>query len=75
MVFSDDTWVLKIEPRALRSLVHSATGVACPAVISLVPKVVRISVGSVLDAVIALSVQPIGSLQELRETSSRFVRV
>ncbi len=59
VVLSDDAWVLKIEPRAFRGEVHTAARVTGPAVEPLVPKVVRVSVACVLNAVVTFSVHPV----------------
>lgn len=75
MVLGNDAWILKVEPRALGGEIHAAAGVTCPAVKALVPEVVGIGVRSVLNSVVALSIEPILALEELREAASHFIRV
>ena len=75
MVFGNNAWVFKIQPRAFGSEIHAAAGVACPAVEALIPKVVWVGVGGVLNTVITFAVEPVLALKELGVTASHLVGV
>ena len=62
VVFSDDAWVFKIQPRALRGEIQATARIACPAVETFIPKVVWVGIGGVLNAVVTLAVEPILAL-------------
>ena len=50
---------------ALGSQVQTASRVGGPAVVSLVPEVIRVGVGGVLNSVVTLSVEPVLGLEDL----------
>jgi len=62
--------VLEVQPRSLGANIDAARRVAGPAVELLVPKVVGVSVGVVLDAVVALAVEPVSTLEHLGPVAS-----
>ena len=71
MEFDHDTcWVLKIFPRTLWCLFESTVWIGCPAVASLVPEVVGVSVGMMLVDVVACAVKSGVALKSLRNSSS-----
>ena len=73
-VLSKNARVVQVQPWALRSDVETTVGVSCPAVETLVPLVVGVLIGSVLNTVVALSVEPVLRLKHLRQaTSSQIV--
>ena len=59
VVFGNNARVFKVQPRALRGEIQAAAWVACPAVEALIPKVVWIGIGGVLNAVVTFAVEPI----------------
>lgn len=74
-MLSQDAGILKVKPWAFGCDVHSAAGVARPAVETLVPLIVRVLIVSVLHCVVALSVEPVLRLNELGKTAGNNVVV
>ena len=62
VMFADNARVFKVQPWALRSEIQATARVTCPAVEALVPKVVWVGVGGVLNAVVTFAVEPILAL-------------
>lgn len=62
VVFGNNARVFKVQPRTLGGEIHPTAGVTCPAVKALIPKVVRVGISGVLDAIVTFSVEPILAL-------------
>lgn len=74
LVPSDDSWVHQVFHRSLRPNIHTALRIASPAVESPVVVVVGVGIGSVLDTVIALSVEPVLTLDKAGQSASDLLR-
>ena len=65
--------VFKIFPRAFGTDIHAATGVGSPAVVSLVPEVIRVLIVDVLNSIVSLAEEPSLTLQSLRVAATQSV--
>ena len=61
--------------RSLGGEIQSASGVASPAVVTAIPEVVGVCIGHVLRAIVALTVNPVLTLQQLGPLSGRCIGV
>ena len=62
LVLEHNSRIYKVFQRSFGSNVHTALRIRGPAVVPLVPMVVRVSIGSVLNTVVALAVKPVPAL-------------
>ena len=62
LVFVNDGGVDEVFERPFWTNIYTALWVRSPAVVSLIPMIVRVSIGCVLDTVVAFSVEPVSSL-------------